>query len=70
MGGAMPAILNAANEVAVAAFLAEQISFLAISEIVSEVVRSLSAHKADTTLSDILAADAAARALARELCNF
>ena len=68
MGGAMPAILNAANEVAVAAFLAEQISFLSISEIVSEVVRSLSAHKADTALDDILAADAAARARARELC--
>lgn len=35
-GGAMPAVLNAADEVAVAAFLKERISFFEISEVVSE----------------------------------
>ena len=37
-GGICPAVLNAANEIAVAAFLAEQISFLAIPELIEKVM--------------------------------
>ena len=36
LGGAMPAVLNAADEVAVSAFLSERIPFYAISEVVAE----------------------------------
>ena len=62
-GGAAPAVLNAANEVAVAAFLAGQISFTQISAIVA---RTLDKHvvAAPASLSDVLAVDAEARARA------
>ena len=62
-GGAAPAVLNAANEVAVAAFLAGQISFTQISAIVA---RTLDNHAAPApaSLSDVLAVDAEARARA------
>ena len=62
-GGAAPAVLNAANEVAVAAFLAGQIAFTEISAIVA---RSLQAMMppAPTCLEDVLAIDRAARARA------
>jgi 1-deoxy-D-xylulose-5-phosphate reductoisomerase len=58
-GGTAPAILSAANEVAVAAFLAERISWTGIAEIVEEVL-SAGAGSADE-VSDVLAADAVAR---------
>jgi hypothetical protein len=61
-GGTAPAILSAANEVAVEAFLAERISWTAIAEIVEEVL-SAGAGSADE-VSDVLAADAAQRATA------
>lgn len=38
IGGSMPAVLNAANEVAVAAFLNRKISFLSIVQIVEKVM--------------------------------
>ncbi|WP_109356685.1 1-deoxy-D-xylulose-5-phosphate reductoisomerase [Sphingorhabdus sp. EL138] len=41
-GGAVPAILNAANEIAVAAFLKEDVQFLEITEIVSRIIDSYS----------------------------
>jgi 1-deoxy-D-xylulose-5-phosphate reductoisomerase len=59
-GGSAPAWLNAANEVAVAAFLEGRISWLAIADIVAA---TLDAHE-ETKLvevEDVLAADAAAR---------
>ena len=40
-GGAVPAVLNAANEVAVEAFLQEKLSFTGIFDVVSETVESL-----------------------------
>ena len=64
-GGAAPAILNAADEVAVAAFLAEEIGFLAVSELVGEVAARLP-HTAEG-LDAILAADGEARRLATSL---
>jgi len=65
-GGTAPAVLNAANEVAVAAFLDKQISFLAIPRLIEDVLTALPASAADT-LDDVLNADAAARAAAHEL---
>ena len=67
LGGAMPAVLNAADEVAVAAFLEERTSFIGISEIVSEVFEKLISKKTETTLSGIISADREARALTKEL---
>ncbi len=66
LGGAMPAILNAADEVAVAAFLREQISFVDIPRIVSEVFERLTDRKAENELSAIISADREARELAKE----
>ncbi|MBV2146835.1 1-deoxy-D-xylulose-5-phosphate reductoisomerase [Sphingobium sp. AS12] len=62
-GGAVPAILNAANEVAVAAFLGGAIGFLDIAMIVEEVLTRYSAPM-PSTIDDVLAADAGARAMA------
>ena len=66
LGGAMPAILNAADEIAVAAFLDGRLSFLGISEVVEEVFDALSDCRHLTDLSDILSADKRARAVASE----
>jgi 1-deoxy-D-xylulose-5-phosphate reductoisomerase len=62
-GGAHPAVLNAANEIAVAAFLAGRIGFLEIAMIVEE---TLSGYSAQTPrrIEDILDADRLARAAA------
>ena len=65
-GGAAPAVLNAANEVAVAAFLAGQVAFTRISVMVEEVMSRYS-PSAPTGLGDVIAVDCAARAKAREL---
>ena len=59
-GGARPAILNAANEAAVAAFLAGRIGFLDIASIVGKVLDRYS-PAAPASLDDIFAIDAAAR---------
>ncbi|MBE6691176.1 MAG: 1-deoxy-D-xylulose-5-phosphate reductoisomerase [Ruminococcaceae bacterium] len=64
LGGAAPAALNAANEVAVGAFLERRISLLRIFEIVLEVTQALSHAKEAHTLSEILDIDRAARELA------
>jgi 1-deoxy-D-xylulose-5-phosphate reductoisomerase len=63
-GGSLPAVLNAANEEAVAAFLEERIPFTAIADSIAEV---MDAHRASalTCLEDVLAADASARELSR-----
>lgn len=60
-GGAAPAILNAANEVAVAAFLAGRVGFLDIAMIVEDVLARYSAPTPGS-IDDVLAADAEARA--------
>lgn len=64
-GGVAPAVLNGANEVAVAAFLAGRISFLAIAETVAETLERVHEGR-DDSLEDILAADARARHVAEE----
>ena len=64
-GGTAPAILNAANEVAVQAFLDERIAFTAIAQLVEQTLDQCAVHRADT-LDTILADDALARAVANE----
>ncbi len=66
-GGAMPAVVNAANEIAVAAFLAGKTTFLGISDIVMGTYDRLG-HASDIhTLDGIIAADREAREVARTL---
>lgn len=61
-GGLMPAVLNAANEQAVALFLAEKIGFLDIARLIETVCDRFSdQNTTDPTLDDILAADQWAR---------
>jgi 1-deoxy-D-xylulose-5-phosphate reductoisomerase len=60
-GGAAPAVLNAANEIAVSAFLQGRIAFLSIPRLVERALERLSAVPADT-LDALLAADAETRA--------
>jgi 1-deoxy-D-xylulose-5-phosphate reductoisomerase len=64
VGGTMPAVLNAANEVAVAAFLDHRINLLQIPELIQEAMAS---HRtvSDPDLADILAADVWAREYAK-----
>ena len=65
-GGATPAVLNAANEVAVAAFLDRQIAFLDIAAIVEGVLSGYSGGEL-TDIADVMDADRAARDAARRL---
>jgi 1-deoxy-D-xylulose-5-phosphate reductoisomerase len=67
-GGAWPCALNAADEVAVAAFLERQISFLGIAEVV-EAVLSRTPRVRIEKMDDVLAADAEARRVAKEEVN-
>jgi len=68
LGGACPAVLNAANEVAVEAFLAGRIGFTGIWRIVAQVIDQIP-HTPHPDLSAILAADAEARRLAHALVD-
>jgi 1-deoxy-D-xylulose-5-phosphate reductoisomerase len=68
LGGGLPAIFNAANEVAVAAFLAEQISFTSIIESVDLAVQKLgSAVNPIRDLADVSAIENDARKVAGEI---
>ncbi|MBL9069000.1 MAG: 1-deoxy-D-xylulose-5-phosphate reductoisomerase [Sphingopyxis sp.] len=67
-GGARPAQLNAANEVAVAAFLAGRISFPAIVETVRRVIDA-DAPATPASLQDIFSVDVASRAAAQYLVD-
>ena len=65
-GGAYPAILNAANEVAVAAFLAGKLSFTGIFDVVTDTFEAISDARRIWSVDDIFAFDGAARSLANE----
>ena len=65
-GGTAPAAFNAANEVAVASFLAEELSFRKIPEVVERVLAAHEPVPVDS-LEAVLEADGRARALAREV---
>jgi 1-deoxy-D-xylulose-5-phosphate reductoisomerase len=71
-GGSAPAVLNAANEVAVEAFLERRIGFAQIADLVAKCVEA--AHergltRAAASLSDVLTVDAEARVLAHSLLS-
>ena len=67
-GGSMPAVLNAANEPAVALFLEEKIEFLDIPRLIEKVCdRHQNDNKTNPTLDDILQADQWARQAVLEL---
>ena len=66
-GGALPAVLNAANEVAVAAFLERKLSFVGIFDLVTQTVERLEGAKNTSDIDDILACDREARAIANEI---
>ncbi len=65
-GGSAPCILNAANEIAVAAFIAGQAGFLDIDAIVAETLKMVASGPV-ATLEEVMAIDAAARRTARAL---
>ena len=69
LGGGLPAVYNAANEVAVAAFLAQRIKFTAIIELVEQVVQSFGSNSPTTIrdISDVSAIEQSARMKADEL---
>jgi 1-deoxy-D-xylulose 5-phosphate reductoisomerase len=68
LGGTAPAVYNGANEACVADFLAGRISFPRIVDTVARIVSEHDTSGAEvTTLEDVLAVDAWARARAREL---
>ena len=62
-GGNMPCIINAANEVVVAAFLSDQVSFLQMSEVIEQTMAKVSFIKTPT-YEDYVATDAEARRIA------
>lgn len=67
-GGTLPAVMNAANEVAVAAFLDEQIPYLGIAELVERAVNHAvreGSVQAATSIDQLLAIDAETRVYAR-----
>ena len=69
LGGGLPAVYNAANEVAVAAFLAQRIKFTAIIELVEQVVQSFGSNSPTTIrdISDVSGIEQSARMKAEEL---
>lgn len=66
-GGAMPAILNAANEIAVEAFLQERIRFIDIPVVIEGTMNVCMEHQPANSLEALIAADQEARHYAQEL---
>jgi 1-deoxy-D-xylulose-5-phosphate reductoisomerase len=66
VGGTVPTVLSSADEVAVHAFLEEQIEFMDIPRVIEEVMNQ---HEVELqpNLDDILAADGWAKSVARQL---
>jgi 1-deoxy-D-xylulose-5-phosphate reductoisomerase len=69
IGGTMTAVLNAANEVAVGAFLGHQITFKEIPELINEVMNIHSPKTGKLDLDEILEADSWARDCTMQLIN-
>lgn len=66
LDGCAPAVLNAANEVAVARFLNREISFEKITQIVEEALEKI-AHKKPQSIAEIISFDSKARELALKM---
>lgn len=69
IGGTMTTVLNAANEVAVQAFLGHMVTFTAIPELINEVMNLHNPRTGKLDLDDILEADSWARECTRQLLN-
>jgi 1-deoxy-D-xylulose-5-phosphate reductoisomerase len=65
-GGSVAAVLNAANEVSVAAFLARKIGFLDIARVVERTIEGVN-HRELLSIDDVLAQDQVARRFAESL---
>ncbi len=68
MGGTAPAVLNAANEIAVSAFLNESVSFLQLSSIIENTLNTVKNYHA-SDLPTIIEADSNAREVAQNLIS-
>ena len=68
VGGTAPTLLNAANEAAVAAFLARRLSFNQIPQVIEQVLERLPVDEPDA-LEVVQSADLAARTLAQRLID-
>jgi 1-deoxy-D-xylulose-5-phosphate reductoisomerase len=68
-GGALPAVLNAANEVAVASFLRGEIKFGAITDAVNAVLDDMESASSIQTLEEIILADREARRRTEKLLS-
>lgn len=64
-GGAAPCVLNAANEIAVAAFLGREIRFTDIAAVTEDVLHAIGDRPAGDAIEEVFAIDEEARALAR-----
>jgi 1-deoxy-D-xylulose-5-phosphate reductoisomerase len=69
LGGAVPAVMNAADEVAVGAFLSGRLSFTDIFRVVTDTVHGMRDAASIRALDGIIAADREARRKAEELLN-
>jgi len=67
-GGTLPAIMNAANEIAVAAFLARRIRFNAIYRVIEATMSAMTSREANS-LEIVLEDDASAREIATTICG-
>lgn len=66
MGGSASVVLNAANEIAVAAFLDNKIAYTDISDLIEQALESVPVDEDVTTIENILAVDAEARNIVGE----
>jgi len=66
-GGSLPCALNAADEVAVEAFLAQRLRFPDIPRVIERVLEQTTHTRSFTSLDEVLACDQEARGRAREL---
>ena len=67
LGGAMPAVMNAADEIAVGAFLRGEIAFVDIFRVVTDTFDTLCDRRVVTSLDGIIASDREARRIADEM---
>jgi 1-deoxy-D-xylulose-5-phosphate reductoisomerase len=67
-GGGMPAVLNAADEVAVAAFIAGRIKFTGIPKVIEKTMAAYKGKKALPSFKEVLEIDAWAKSKAEEAC--
>jgi 1-deoxy-D-xylulose-5-phosphate reductoisomerase len=65
--GIMPCVLNAADEVAVEAFLNQRLRFSSIPRLIEEVMRQMSSYQPPNSLQDVLEGDKEARRRAEEV---